>query len=324
MFSASSVGILAYQDALPQPGAQFVWRDRAGNQIRTIEAPPGSSVDSLDPHEKRLIVYSEDENTLEDLWVVELDRATVSRLTSTHASSMLGIWSPDGRRIAFQSNRSGVYDLYSKDASGVGEEELLVKSEHQKVPTGWSPDGRFLVYMELDPKTKGDIWILPLEGDRKPIPFLRTEFNESNGTLSPVRDSNARLWMAYNSDETGRAEIYLRPFLPSEPARPAGGKVRVSTGGGGIARTSGGTIQRWRSDGRELFYVAGGKLMAVDVKLGAPVEVGAPHALFQVPAGANDWVSFADGRRFLFVELAGESPAAKINVVLNWTAELGR
>ena len=128
-----------------------------------------------------------DENSLEDLWVVDLERGTSSRLTATHGSSMDGVWSPDGRRIAFRSNRSGVYDLYAKDANGVGDEELLVKSPHDKIPTGWSPDGRFLVYYEFDPKTKADIWVLPLEGDRKPFPFLKTEFNEiwRNTVASP-------------------------------------------------------------------------------------------------------------------------------------------
>jgi Tol biopolymer transport system component len=216
---------------------------------------------------------------------------------------MNGTWSPDGRRIAFRSNRSGVYDLYVKDASGVGEEELLVKSAHTKFPTGWSPEGRFLLYMEFDPKTKSDIWVLPVDGERKPFPFLKTEFNESHGTFSPVPDSHGRLWMAYNSDETGRNEIYLRPFLPGASGGPAGAKVRVSTGGGGIPR--------WRRDGRELFYIVAGKLMAVDLKLGASVEIGTPHALFEVPPDAIDWISFADGRRFLYV-------------VLNWTAELKR
>jgi Tol biopolymer transport system component len=167
---------------------------------------------------------------------------------------MVPVWSPDGRRVAFRSNRNGVYDLYGKDANGITEEELLVKSIHEKAPTSWSTDGRFLVYNEYDPKTGMDIWVLPLEGDRKPFAFLKTEFNEGMGTLSPVLDSQARLWMAYDSNETGRAEIYLRPFLPGTPGGQAGAKVRVSTGGG--------FSPKWRRDGRELFYVADNELMA--------------------------------------------------------------
>jgi Tol biopolymer transport system component len=223
--------------------------------------------------------------------------------------------SPDGRRIAFSSNRRGVHDLCAKNANGEGDEELLVKSPYKKVPPAWPPDGRFFVYYEYDPKPRVDIWVLPMEGERKPLPFLKTEFNEGNGTLSPLPDSQGHLWMAYNSNETGRDEIYLRPFLPGAPGGPAGVRVRVSSGGGGDPQ--------WRKDGRELFYV-GDKLMAVDVKLGVSAQIGTPHALFEIPTGSGGYVPFADGRRFLFTEPAGESPAAKINVVLNWQAELKR
>jgi Tol biopolymer transport system component len=318
MFSVSSGGVLAYQEAAPQPSGRLVWRDRAGKELRSVEAPPGSSVNafSISPDETRIAVTGVDENTLEDLWVVDLERTTSLRLTAIHGSNQYSVWSADGRRIAFRSNRSGVYDLYGKLASGVGEEEeLLVKSLHAKWPTSWSADGRFLVYIEEDPKTGKDIWVLPLEGDRKPYSFLRSEFSEDGGALSPIPDSQGHLWMAYQSDETGRAEIYLRAFLPGKMDAPAGAKVRVSAGGG--------TYPRWRKDGRELFYNADNKLMAVDVKLGAMPEIGTPQALFD-RHGPSNWVPFADGRRFLLVEPTGESPTPKINVVLNWTAELKR
>jgi Tol biopolymer transport system component len=272
---------------------------------------------SLAPDEKRVALCLEDENTLEDLWVVDLERATSSRLTAIHGSAQFPAWSPDGRRIVFRSNRNGVYDIYTKDANGVGDEELLVKSPHTKIRLSWSPDGRFLIYDEFDPETGADLWILPLEGERKPFPFLKTEFNEDWATISPVADSQGHLWMAYQSDETGRDQIYMRPFLPGSPGGPAGAKAPVSTGGG--------TFPRWRKDGHELFYAADNKLMAVDVKLGAIPEIGTPKTLFEFHSGANlQWVPLADGRRFLIVEPAGDPPAPKINVVLNWTAELKR
>jgi Tol biopolymer transport system component len=199
------------------------------------------------------------------LWLVDLERATSLRLTSTHGSSLTGSWSPDGRRIAFSSNRTGVDELYEKDASGVSGEELLVKSAHTKFPTGWSPEGRFLVYLDVDPKTKGDIWVLPIEGERKPF----------WGKLSPLPDGQGHLWMAYSSDETGRDEIYLRPFLPSGPDEPAGSKVRVSTGGG--------FHPRWSRNGRELFYFAdNNKLMAVDVKLGMTRSLELPRCYLRI------------------------------------------
>ena len=327
MFSVSPGGVLAYQEAVPQPEARFIWRDRAGKQLRSIEAPKGSDDAPLSftPDEKRIAVTGVDENTLEDLWVVDLERAASMRLTAIHGSNQYSVWSPDGLRVAFRSNRNGVYDLYGKLANGRSEEEeLLVKSPHAKIPTSWSTDGRFLVYMEIDPKTGFDIWVLPLEGDRKPFPFLQTEFLEAWGMLSPVPDSQGHLWMAYNSNETGRAEIYLRPFLPGTPDGPAGSKVRVSTGGG--------IYPQWRRDGRELFYVAGNKLTAVDVKLGRTPEIGSPQILFEADfvgssvaqSAGSGFAPLADGRRFLFVEPASEPPASKINVVLNWTAELKR
>jgi hypothetical protein len=159
--------------------------------------------------------------------------------------------------------------------------------------------------------------VLPLEGDLKPFPFLKTEFNDGRGRLSPIPGSQGHLWMAYSSDETGRSEVYLRPFLPGTPGGSAGAKVRASTGGGGDPQ--------WRKDGRELFYLADEKFMAVDVKLGLMPEIGVPHRLFDAPfAGGLGRAVFADGRRFLFVEPSGEPPAAKINAVLNWTAELKR
>ena len=159
----------------------------------------------------------------------------------------MAVWSPDGRRVAFRSNRSGVYDLYAKDASGVGDEELLVKSPHGKLPTGWSPDGRFLVYLEFDPKTGADIWVLPLEGDRKPFPFLKTEFNEADGRLSPVPDSQGHLWMAYTPrmrrDHSKSISARSCPVLHADPRAPEYG-----------SRLEADPSPQWRKDGRELFY----------------------------------------------------------------------
>jgi Tol biopolymer transport system component len=318
MFSVSPGDVLAYQEAVPPPASRIVWRDRAGKQLRSIEAPRGTlgNLLSLAPDEKRVALTGEDENTLEDLWVVDLERATSLRLTAIHGSDQQPVWSPDGSRVAFRSNRTGVYDLYGKNVNGSSEEELLVKSLHSKTPTSWSPDGRFLAYEEDHPKTGADIWVLPLEGDRKPFPFLQTEFEEGDGRLSPVPDGQGHQWMAYCSNETGGYEIYLRPFLPGMPNGPAGPKVRVSTGGG--------FNPRWRRDGRELFYRLDNKLMAMAVKLDVTPEIGTPQPLFEGNFGGSGYAPFADGRRFLMVEAAGEPPAPKINVVLNWTAELKR
>ena len=198
MFSTSATGTLAYQEASPRPGFRIVLRGRRGNQLRNIEAPPGSAFPSLDPAGRNVVVFGEDENSSEDLWRIDLERAVSSRLTAGHGSNQNPIWSPDGQRIAFQSNRSGSYDLYAKNADGSGEEELLVKSPHTRVPTGWSMDGRFLAYYEIDPVNKTGIWVVPLGGDRKPIPFLKTGFNEFDGHPSPLPDGQGHRLAAEN------------------------------------------------------------------------------------------------------------------------------
>ena len=202
-------------------------------------------------------------------------------------------------------------NLYQKLVSGAGNEDALLKSSTSKTPTDWSKDGRFIVYENNDPKTKDDLWVLPLFGDRKPMPFLETEFNERQGQLS----SDGR-WMAYISDESGSWEVYVQPFPAS------GGKWQISTKGGGQPR--------WRRDGKELFYLAPApdrKLMAVEVKAGATFEAGVPRALFEthLPGSPLDPVQYsvtADGQRFLIDTLAENAASSSVTVVLNWTALL--
>jgi Tol biopolymer transport system component len=315
MFSVSSNGVLAYQQAVPQPGAHFVWRDRSGNPLRTMDAPLGTLEAALGPNERQLVASGEDENTVETLWFLDLERATASRLTASHASDYGAVWSPDAQRIVFSSNRTGVYDLYVRNPNGSGQEELLLQSPHSKHPSSWSQDRRFLIYEEDDSRTGLDIWVLPFDGDRKPFPFLKTEFNESRGVLSPVPDSEGRFWIAYQSDEAGTFEVYLRPFRTGSHDSPAGAKLRVSTGGG--------IRPRWRKDGRELFYISEGKVVAVAVKLGPVPTLGVPHLLFDAPSAIRfGYEVTADGKNFLLLEPNGEDLPARINVVLNWPAEL--
>jgi len=314
-FSTSSTGVLVYEEARAPSPAHVVLTGRDGNQLRTIEAPPGSGSPSLDPSERNVVFYAEDENAIEDLWRIDLERGVSSRVTSGGASNREPLWSPDGSRIAFRSNRYGVFDLFAKNADGSGEEELLVKSPHTKLLSSWSMDGRFLVYDEVDPisKFRRDMWVLPLEGDRKPTLFLRTGFNTIEGALSPVRDDQGNLWMAYDSNETGSAEIYLRQFQPGALSGPTGPKLRISANGG--------VLPVWRKDGRELFYLQKRALMAVDVKLTATPQIGVPHKLFDAPS-IDSFSVFGNGQRFLFLNPAVVSSPAKIDVVLNWTAGL--
>ena len=310
MFSVASHDALIYQEFLPQPGSQIIVRDRTGKMLRTIEAPAGSQSPAVDPQGTHLAFQGLDENTVEDIWTIDLERGLASRLTSRQGSNQRPVWSPDGQRLAFMSNRAGAYDLYARNANGTGGDELLVKSPHTKYPAGWSADGKYLLYLEnVRGDTRSNAWLLPMEGDRKPIPFLNTGFDVDDAKLSPVLDDMGRQWIAYVSNETGSRQVYLRAFPPGALGGSPGPAIRVST--------TGGEHPFWRKDGRELFYANPGPT-AVDVKLGKTPEIGIPHALFNVSAAGVS----ADGQRFLFIEDAAEQPVARISVVLNWTAEL--
>ncbi|MBL8208644.1 MAG: PD40 domain-containing protein, partial [Blastocatellia bacterium] len=198
-----------------------------------------------------------------------------------------------------------------KAASGAGQDETLWKSTNAKAALDWSADGQFILYRELHPQTNYDLWILPLEGERKPWPWLNTPFVEFTAKFAP--DGK---WIAYTSNETGRSEIYLQAFVPG--ALAAGGKWQISKNGG--------SQPQWRHDGRELYFFSGDKMMTVEVTLGAEVKVGTPQELFS-PSGIRavpiaGYAKTGDGQRFLFVTSAEETSLPPFTVVLNWMAEL--
>ena len=173
------------------------------------------------------------------------------------------------------------------------------------VPT---PDGKAVIFTMIDPQTRRDIWLLPVSGERQPQPLLQTKFNEQAAKVSP--DGN---WLAYQSDESGSNEVYVTQF--PQPARA----WRVST--------SGGTTPNWRGDGQELFFVSGGKLMAISVgsvRGGTEWQAGTLQPLFEIE-GSGYTPSYApskDGQRFLVSAVTERAPAPPINVVLNWMADL--
>jgi Tol biopolymer transport system component len=292
----------------------MVWYDRTG-KTRGDVGPPGPVFDpALSPDEK-LLAFERGSAGGGDLWTRDLARGAEQRFTTDSFTHMGPIWSPNRDRIAFSSNGGRrVFDLYQKSADGTGQDELLVANDNSKFLSQWSRDGRFLVYFEIDPKTKRDIWVLPMGGaDRQPMPFLRSEFNEINGQLSP--DSR---WMAYTSDESGQREVYVRPF-------PAGeGRRKIST--------QGGEQPRWRGDGNELFFLgADGNMMAVAVK-SAPrakpsFDTGTPRSLFAARLAQvfNDTLFeydvTSDGERFLLDAAGGSSLSApQLDIVVNWNS----
>jgi len=309
-FSAADNGILAYR-AGASDVRQLRWFDRSGRDLGKVGRPGDYLEPSLSPDGTRVAVGIGTWTPVGDVWLLELSRGSLSRLTSHPTDDITPVWSPDGKEIVFVSNRNGHFDLYKKDAGGTGAEELIYQSSGDKFPSDWSRDGKYVLYYTVDPKTKADLWMVPMSGEHKPTPFLQTEFNETNALFSP----DGR-WVAYNSDESGTPETYVRPFPP------AGGKWQVST--------QGGVQPVWRSDGKELYYLAlDGKIMAAEVKPGSDFSAGLPVPLFDSglrPEGLTEsrssFVVTPDGQRFLVNTNAEEAARVPITVVVHWTGEL--
>jgi Tol biopolymer transport system component len=313
-FSVSVSDRLVYRAGSGLGNSQLTWFDRQGKVLSTSGEPGAYVMLALSPDGTRAAATEGDRSS--GLWLLDFSRSTRTRFTFGPSAAVDPVWSPDGNRIIFRSGPGGAPDLYQKLASGVKDEELLLKSTEMKYPTSWSRDGRFLLYTIRETKGRLGLWVLPLEGDRKPWPFLRTEFNERDGQFSP--DGH---WVAYISDESSRTEIYVRAFSPDSAgaASVAGGKWLISTGGG--------TAPRWRGDGKELFYLGpDGKLMAVEVTTDPVFRTGTPKVLFQAPQVLPSIVTFwdlaADGKRFLFPAPIAQSEPAPFTVVLNWPSLL--
>jgi hypothetical protein len=309
--TVSDDGLLLYQPGGAR-AAQMGWYDRTGKSLGPVGAPGRVFEPAISPDEKS-VVFRVGSATGYDLWVHDLRRGIETRFTSDLSINIAPFWSPLGDRIVFASNRKGgVYNIYQRAVGGSGQDEMLL-SNVRGVPTQWSRDGRFIVYFEVDPKTKYDIGVISALGsaaDRKAIPFLRTEFNELMGQLSP--DSH---WMAFTSDRSGRREVYVRPF----PA--ADGEWAISVAGG--------EQPRWRGDGKELFFIAAdGKMMSASAKplAGAKpsFDAATPVVLFDSHIALspnNDLIDYdvtADGKRFFINTTGGTSPP--LTVVKNWNA----
>ena len=309
LFSASQTGLLAYLAGAESSMRQLTWFDRNGERLTVAGDPADLGEMHLSPDQKNVAVAAtERRNT--DIWVCDVVSGRRTRFSFDPAVEREAVWSPDGRTIVFSSNRKGRYDLYRKPSDGSGAEEMLYSDGLDKDPTSWSPDGKFLLYSATgDPKTGIDIWVLPLAAG-KPYPLVQTPFSESNAQFSP----DGR-WVAYQSDESGRNEIYVIPFS-SERGAP-GGKRQIST--------TGGVQVRWQRDGKELFYL-GQKLMAAEVGAkGGAFEGGQVSTLFGglIGGGGYFYDVAADGHRFLVeVPVEQSTNAEPLTVVQNWTAGL--
>jgi Tol biopolymer transport system component len=317
-FSASDAGVLTYQTGTAVARPQLTWLDRTGKSLATVGSPAAYGDLALSQDGKKAAVSFLDspQQRTYDIWLVDLERGGLpTRITFDAANDVSPIWSPDGSRVVFASNRKGSappLDLYQK--ASTGSEDVLVADNLNKYPTSWSPDGRFILYTSIA-GGGGDLWILPLSGDRKPFPFLQPRFIETQGQFSP----DGR-WIAYISNESGRGEVYVAPF--GGPSGVQSGKWQVSTGGG--------DQPRWSRDGKEIYYVTqapANTLMVAAVSVrDSAFDVGAVKALFAVrPAGTprNSYQVSPDGQRFLVNMGPVQAPTATpITVVMNWTAGL--
>jgi eukaryotic-like serine/threonine-protein kinase len=318
-FAVSDGGTLVHR-AGTAARRQLVWIDREGTVIGTIGSVDDNALAgaALAPDGQRVAVTRIVQGNF-DVWLMDVTRGVTSRFTFDSSVELQPVWSPDGTRIVFNATRKAGSGLYERQSSGASDEQPLLLDRQVQWPFDWSQDGRFILYSVADANGQPDLWVLPLEG-KKPFPVAQTSFDETGGQFSP----DGR-WLAYASNESGRNEIYVRPF--PEP----GGKWQVSTAGG--------TQPRWQRDGSELFYVApDNRLMAVTIRAGSiagTIDAGAPVVLFatRLASGAaigsagnvpSAQYSVAANGRFLMNVDAGQPVTSPITVVLNWGAALTR
>ena len=247
-----------------------------------------------------------------DIWLFDVHRGLRIRVTTDRTDDSDPLLSPDGTRVVYCSRRGAVKGLYVRDLNGVAGPELLVESTFNKAPQAWSADGKVVLYWELSPSRGGDLWAVPVAGDRKPVAVLQTNASESRSDLSP----DGRL-VAYESNESGRSEVYIARF-------PIGGaKWPVSS--------TGGANPHWRRDGKEIYFMNAGALMhaAVTTVAGPALDIGVAQPLFDVGSRlsrawnpqSNIFDVTGDGQRFLF-NLPQYTAPDSLTLVVNWPALL--
>jgi len=316
VLTASASGELLYQHGAAGGGSQLFWYDASGKQGEAVLPETADYYNpALSPDASKLTFVLESSG-VGDIWVVDLARHTKTRITFGPQYSSWPVWWPDGKSIVFSYGLSSAGEsLYRQNADGTGTKEKLLETPGiRTVPYSISPDGRYIGYMRIDPKsnTDIDIWALPMfpdkSGEQKPFPVVATNFTDVAPSFSP--DGK---WLAYANNETGRQEVYIQPF-------PSGaGRWQVSTAGG--------TRAKWRKDGKELFFFSPEQqVMAVDVtQKGASLQLGTPHALFKattVTNGSGPYTVSADGKKFVMNTVLPQSITEPLTLITNWPADL--
>jgi Tol biopolymer transport system component len=320
VFACARSGALVYQGGNTGDNSRLALFDRAGREMRTIGSSGDLNNHRLSPDGKRVAVGVFESSVANyNLWTYDLNRGKEVRLTFGPNRNSFPVWAPDGSRIVFTSNRTGPWDIFERRSDGTGSEEALLRSEANKYPSDWSADGRFIVFSSTSREgpSRTEEWILPRFGDGKPYPILRGDFSAGEGRFSP----DGR-WLAYSSDESGRAEVYVTSF-------PVGSsKWQVSVAGG--------SSPKWRHDGRELYYLAADSvLMAAEVDpRGSAFQRGALRSLFRVrlktgasrldlnpTTGQIGYDTAPDGSWFLVNSPPPGNPPP-LTLVTNWAEEL--
>ena len=307
VFASSNAGLLVAQKTGDNGISQPLWFDRKGQPVGVALKPGIYGNISLSPNGKLLASDTTDpasQNT--DVWTYDLQTESAKRLTFDPSIDSMPVWSPDSSRMVFASNREAKFDLYLKDVNGAQEEKIVAQDGPDRFPNDWSPDGKSVIY-----ERGSDLWILSL-------PDLKmTPFSKASATLKNARFSPDGRWVAYGSNESGRWEIYVTSFPDAH------GKWQISNGGG--------DQPKWRSDGKELFYITpDGKIMAAPVTVGANFDAGTPAVLFQANpremVATSEQVTYdvsRDGQRFL-INTQLKTGTSPMSVVLNWTPKLTR
>jgi Tol biopolymer transport system component len=305
--ATAAAGVIAYRGSARSEHTELTFFDREGNPLPPA-LPAGIDHEArLSPDASRVAVERFDmKSQVRDVWVIEVARGVASRLTFGPSLQICPVWSPDGQRIAYASSRLGRFGLYERPANGAGEEKLLLEPGPARCPTDWSRDGRFLAYEERSDE-EPDLFALPLVGERKPLPLAATRFYESQAAFSP----DGR-FVALTSRESGAREVYVQSF-PDGRSR-----WRVSP--------SGGIEPRWRSDGRELFYLGpDDRVMAVQVSGSRQPDFSLPAALGararRLTDNRNHYDVSGDGKRFLLNRLADERHPSFVSVIVDWGSQ---
>jgi eukaryotic-like serine/threonine-protein kinase len=302
-YSVARDGTLLYSSVYAQ--TRLEWLDRNGKSAGTFGESGGYFNFKISPDGSRLVFDLYDPRTnLTQLWVGELARGVQTKLTSGPSNNSGGVWSPDGSRLAFQSDRSHQADIVLRSVGGSGADQPLTDTERQNIPTSWSKDGRFLLYLDRDPA--GDRYMqlsaISVESPREAIVVAAKSPND----IFSAQFSPDGRWVAYDRDESGRVEVFVTSFPNGQE------KVQIST--------SGGANPRWVRDGRELlFSTPDGAIMSVEVDASHALKASAPKVLFSLPEGFVNWDVAPDGQRFLVNVPVIRSSSIPLSLVYNWT-----